>query len=316
MGARIHARVSVSAGLRSKMEWWLAEVGLDVTWLASDAELEAVLGEVEVVLCGAPIRVDWTQATRLRLLHVLGSGVELLHGAPGLCAEAVVTNSRGIHGNEMRDHVLCMMLAFARELPRVFHQQHERRFEQFAAGTLSGCTLGILGLGHVGRSVAEGAAALGMRVIGTRAHPQATPFVDRVGGPNDTLEVLRASDYVLVSVPATTATRGLLGARELSVLPGHAVLVHVSRGGVVDEAALVEALGEGRLRGAALDVFSQEPLPENSPFWGLSNVIVSPHYAGTSADYLQRALGVFLQNLELLAAGREPLTRVDLARGY
>ncbi len=278
--------------------------------------LSAALGEVEVLLCGQPIGIDWSGATRLRLIHVLGSGVELLHGAPGLPDGVTVTNSRGIHGPEMRDHVLAMLLAFAREFPRTFAQQRERRFEQFAAGTLADRTLGVLGLGHVGRSIVEGAAALGMRVIGTRAHPQATPFVERVGGPEDTLEVLRVSDYVVVSVPAISSTLPLIGERELAAVPEHAVLVNVSRGGVVDEDVLLDALRRGRLRGAALDVFTSEPLPPDSPFWELSNVIVTPHYAGVSHDYMQRALALFVQNLEHLASGREPLTPVDLKRGY
>jgi phosphoglycerate dehydrogenase-like enzyme len=171
-GVVVHARVPVAAAMRGKIEWWLAEVGLQVVWLASDDELSRALPQVELLLCGQPIQIEWAQAKRLRLIHVLGSGVELLHGAPGLPAGVVVANSRGIHGGEMRDHVLAMLLAFARDLPRIFALQRERKFEQFAAGTLVDRTLGILGLGNIGRSVAEGAAALGMRVIGTRAHPQ------------------------------------------------------------------------------------------------------------------------------------------------
>lgn len=281
-----------------------------------EENLGANIADVEVLLCGIAPKIDWSAAKRLRLLHFMGAGIDHLWPAVGLDPSVVIANARGMHAMEMRDHTLAMMLAFERELPRAVEQQRSKQWVPFVAGTLAGKTLGILGLGEVGLPIARAAKALGMRVIGMRNRPIPTPEVDQIILPDNLSTMLNKVDYLVVTAPLTSRTRGLLGARELAQLGSHAVLVVISRGGIVDEFALAEALREGRLRGAALDVFAEEPLPETSPLWTTPNLVLTPHISGWMADYLRRAVQIFLTNLERFERGEEVLTLVDRNREY
>lgn len=276
----------------------------------------AKLAEIEVMLCGIAPKIDWSIAKQLRLLHFMGAGIDHLWPAKGLDPSVVIANARGMHAMEMRDHTLAMLLAFERELPKAMEQQRHKEWRPFVAGSLAGKTLGLIGLGEVGRPIALAAKSLGMRVIGMRNRPILTPEVDQMVLPDDLPKLLVQSDYVVVTAPLTSRTRGMLGARELALLAPHAVLVVISRGGIVDESALAEALRSGRLRGAALDVFAEEPLPETNSLWATPNLIVTPHVSGWMADYLQRTLRIFLTNLTRFESGEEVLTPVDREREY
>ena len=281
-----------------------------------DATVASRLGEVTVLVTGVAPRVDWSGAVRLRLLQFLGAGVDSLWPAKGLPAEVEIANARGIHMPEMSEHALTMILAFARDLPRVFEQRARRVWRPFASEPVAGKTVAILGLGEVGRAVAQRCEALGMRVVGTRFGAGAVAHVEAVFGADDLDRVLPQADYVVVTLPLTDRTRGLIGARELALLRPTAVLVHMSRGGIVDEAALEVALRAGRLRGAALDVFATEPLDEQSSLWTVPNLIITPHLAGVVHGYVERAFAVALENVERLERGEPPRTRVDRERGY
>jgi phosphoglycerate dehydrogenase-like enzyme len=208
------------------------------------------------------------------------------------------------------------MLAITRGLPAAWTAQAKRAWEPLPAGSVSGKTVALIGLGEVGRSVAAACAALGMRVLGVRADPGPVPHVDEVRGPDGLEPILRAADFVVVAVPLTDRTRGMLGAREIAWMKRGAVLVNVARGGIVDETALAAALRTGKLGGAALDVFAEEPLPASSPLWSTPNLVVTPHIAGWVHDYLERAIACFLANLARVEDGLPPATGVDPARGY
>jgi phosphoglycerate dehydrogenase-like enzyme len=293
----------------------LARSGAQVVSVTQTTLLER-LPEVEVLLCADAPRIDWSPARRLRLLQLMGSGVDTLWPAEGLAEEVAIANARGIHLPEMRDHALAMILAFERRLPRILSQQARGEWSRFSAGTVAGKTVGILGLGEVGRSLALACAALGMRVVGTRTSARPTPGVDEVVPPEAIERVLAAADYLVVAVPLTPETRGMLGAEALSKLRPNAVVVNIARGGVIDEGALDAALRGGKLRGAALDVFETEPLPAESPLWSTPNLVVSPHIAGQVPHYVRRALALFLENLDLVERGLPPRTQVDRRRGY
>lgn len=281
-----------------------------------EQNLDAKLPEAEVLLCGVAPKIDWSVAKRLRLLHFMGAGIDHLWPATGLDPNVVIANARGMHAMEMRDHTLAMLLAFERELPKAMEQQRRKEWLPFVAGSLAGKTLGLIGLGEVGLPIARAARALGMRVIGMRNRPVSTPEVDQMVLPDDLPKLLVRADYVVVTVPLTSRTRGMIGAREIAMLAPHAVLVVISRGGIVDESALAEALRTGRLRGAALDVFAEEPLPESNPLWSTPNLIVTPHISGWMADYLPRAMRIFQTNLARFECGEEVLTPVDREREY
>lgn len=272
--------------------------------------------DAEVILGFRPLRDGAVQARHLKWVHSIGAGVE------NLCQDVlgtgiVVTNSH-VHGDVIAEHVWALVLAHARRLPAALAGQTARRWlRDGVIGTVvRDRTLGVLGLGTIGREVARRAAAFGMRVVGTKRTPAPVEGVAQVLPPDRIDEVLRAADVLAITLPFTGETRGTVGARELALLPRGAFVVNVGRGGLVDEQALAEAIRAGRLSGAGLDVFETEPLPEGSPLWTLPGVIVTPHVGGAFAGFLDRAVPFFCENLRKYLSG-EPLQNVvDPARGY
>jgi phosphoglycerate dehydrogenase-like enzyme len=272
--------------------------------------------EAEVILGFRPLREGATRAKHLRWVHSLGAGVEnLCQDVAG--TDILVTNTH-IHGDVLAEHIMALVLAHTRRLPALLAGQAEGRWIRDGAvgAVIRGKSLGILGLGTIGTELARRAAAFGMRVWGVRRSGAAVPGVDRVVAPAAMDDVLKASDVLAITVPLTPETRGLIGARELALLPRGAFVVNVGRGGTVDEAALAAAIQSGHLAGAALDVFEQEPLPAASPLWHLPGLIITPHVAGSSPDFLGRAVPFFCENLRRYLAGEALLNRVDVTRGY
>jgi phosphoglycerate dehydrogenase-like enzyme len=290
---------------------------------AQEAEWAALVAEAEVMfdLYRPSSRDLPRQAPRLRWVQLSSSGVRQLVEATGLAAsDVVVTNVAGVHAAALAEFVALALLYFAKQMPRVLADQRRHRWERFAGYGLRGRTLGVVGLGEVGREVARVAAALGMRVVATRRTPRPgaplPPGVAAVHPPEGLRRLLAESDDVALTVPHTPATTGLLGEAELRLMRPGAVLVNAARGAVVDEAALVRVLQEGHLGGAALDVFAVEPLPADSPLWDLPNVLVSPHSMSTVAGENDRIVDLFCDNLCRYLAG-QPLHHVyDRARGY
>jgi phosphoglycerate dehydrogenase-like enzyme len=256
---------------------------------------------------------------QLRWLHARSAGVDHLLFPALVDSDVVLTNGRGVFAPGLGEFVAAAVLYFAKDLGRMRRNQTLRRWQPFCVDCLRERTLGIVGYGDIGRAVAERMRGFGMRVLGLRRRPEVSagdPLVDEVLGPERLDELMERSDYVVVSTPLTPATRGLVGARAIAAMKPSAVLVNVGRGPAVDEAALVAALQAGRIRGAALDVFDQEPLPAAHPLWGLDNVLLSPHCGDHTQGWLAEAMQAFLDNLERFRRG-EPLAGVvDKHRGY
>ncbi|MEX2206136.1 MAG: D-2-hydroxyacid dehydrogenase [Myxococcota bacterium] len=286
-----------------------------VIWTHED-ELRAGIGEIEALLAFRPPRGVWAGATRLRLFQMMGAGVDALLPAPDLPEAVRIANARGIHGPHMSEFALGMVLALAKRVPRALEQSRDRLWKPYGVDTIAGRTLAILGLGSIGAAVAELASRLGMRVIGTQREPKDTKHVAEVVRPERTEQVLRAADYLVVLVPLTPETRGSLGARELAWLKPGAYLINLARGGIVDEDALAEALRAGRLAGAALDVFAEEPLSASSPLWSAPNTILTPHVAGLGPGYMERLTEIFAENLDRIENDLPLRNEVDRARGY
>lgn len=272
----------------------------------------------------AEIMVGWNipreavqRATRLKWVHSTAAGVDQLLYPEVYERDIVITSSSGIH-QPLVEHVFAVMLAFSRRLHVAVRHQLARRWDRarVVGDEVSGTTLGILGLGTIGREIAEKARAFGMRVIGTKRTPGALPGVDRVLPPEGLGEVLRESDVVVVVLPLTGDTRGLIGEQELRLMKRTALLINVGRGPIVQEAALVRALREGWIAGAALDVFEREPLPADSPLYDFENVILTPHVSGTSPRYMDRAVPLLCENLKRYVRGEPLLNVVDKERGY
>ncbi|SEO29304.1 Phosphoglycerate dehydrogenase [Halogranum amylolyticum] len=243
-------------------------------------------------------------ATNLRWIQCLSAGVDHYDLEALREREIVLTNSSGIHAEPIAEQTLCYLLMFERGLVQATRQQGRGVWERFEGGELRGKTLGVVGVGSIGTRVAELGAALGMTVVGTKRDTSERPAaVDELFAADDYHEVLRRSDYVVLAVPLTEETRGLLGGEELRLMSSDTVLVNVARGDVVDEAALTAALQNRSIRGAALDVFETEPLSADSPLWDLSNVVVTPHMAGSTPKKPERWRELLRQNYEALDAG-------------
>lgn len=253
-------------------------------------------------------------ASGLRWISVGGSGTD--HLQPWDSARLTVTNAAGVAADMMAEYALGMMLHFSLDLPGLMRRKAERHWGPAKVEPIAGTTLLILGLGRTGQAMARRARAMGMRVLGTRANPAPVAHVDEVHGMAALHALLARADYTLVCVPLLPSTRGLLDRAAFAAMRPGGVLVDVSRGGVVDETALMAALASGRLRGAALDVFQTEPLPADHPLWGFGNVVISPHCAGVHDGWEAEALRLFARNLTRYRSG-EPLTNiVDPERGY
>jgi phosphoglycerate dehydrogenase-like enzyme len=284
--------------------------------LNSRADLEAAIGDIEVIFVFRPPRGVWAGAGRLRLIQTIGAGVDSVLPAPDLPAGVRITNARGVHGERMSEHALAMMLAFAKQLPQALANQRVRNWQTYIPGTLAGKTCSILGMGTIGRAVAERAKNFGMRVIGIQRDPKPCRHADEVLPPEQIPRALQQADYLVVILPKTPQTSNLLDTKLLANLRPDAVLVNIARGGIVDEAAVAAMLRQGRLRGAALDVFAEEPLPESSDLWMIPNLIITPHVAGLYPGYLDRVLEVFTDNLERLENGKPLRNEIDRTRGY
>jgi phosphoglycerate dehydrogenase-like enzyme len=274
------------------------------------------IAEIEYLFALAPPRGHWARAERLRLIQALGAGVDHLLPAVGLSQRVVIANQRGMSAAPMAEFALALVLALVKQLPFFVAAQRERAWRRRLPDRVEGKTLGILGLGAIGLALAERAHPLGMRVIGTQRMPKPHPAVARVEPQSGTARVLAESDVVVILLPLTEETRGSLSARELASLRPGAYLVNLARGGIVDESALVAALRDGRLAGAAFDVFATEPLPAESPLWDAPNLWITPHTAGGFPDLLDVSVGLFAENVARLERGEDVVSRVDLTRGY
>ncbi len=303
------------------------EVGGHFTGDGSDRVPEALLEAIRgaEVYCGFGLpREAFRAAENLRWVHSGAAGVSGTLYPEMRASDVVLTNSAGLHAEPMAEHALAMALHFARGLDVAERARAERRWAHGdLAGSggplrvLAGCRLGVLGYGGVGSAVGRRAAALGMRVLGLRRTPAEAPAeVERMLVPDELDRLLRESDVLVVALPETDATRDLLGAPELALLGEEGVLINLSRGAVVDEEALVSALGAGRIRGAGLDVFREEPLPADHPLWEMENVLITPHVAGVSGRFWERETGLLLENVERYLNGRPLRNRVDKERGY
>jgi phosphoglycerate dehydrogenase-like enzyme len=291
---------------------------------AAQKRLEAALADTEVLYGFPPsperARELLARAAGLRWFQAASAGVDRLGQSGFLERQVMVTNSSGVAVTPIGEYVLMVMLMFAKSAHRLFRSQAERRWTRFLPAELRGRTVGVVGMGHIGTEVARLAQAFGCRVLAIRGSAarrrRGEPPADELLPPSDLRYLLSESDYVVLAVPLTERTRHLIGEQELRAMKPAAVLINISRGAVVDEAALVRALKEGWIGGAALDVFEREPLSEESELWDMENVIVSPHVSGATEIYFQRAVPIFCENLRRYLDGRPLLNVIDPQRGY
>ena len=280
------------------------------------SKVDAFIGDAEILVTFGPMMHDrvFKNATKLKWVQALGSGVDGITDQPSLPEGTIVTNIKGIHGAPVAEAALTSMLALARDLPRSLRAQKDHRWERWPARTLDGKTVVIVGVGLISEALAPRCKALGMTVIGVSGTPRDLPGFDRIEPRTRLLETVAEADHLVLLAPHTDETHHMIDTRTIAALKPTAYLINLARGGVVDERALVEALENKRLAGAALDVFATEPLPPNNPLWDMDNVILTPHLGGFFDEYPDYALPVIEENLRRFLAG-DRANMINLVQG-
>ena len=302
-GSRVAGRIGDWDDLKAEIEGRLPDAR--VTVARNRAETRERIASADVLVAiGLPAEL-LDAATDLEWIQSLYAGVGGFD-VDGLRDRGIaLTSGAGIHAEAVAETVFGYALIFERGFLRGLAQQRDRTWRRYPTGELADGTLGIVGVGEIGRRVAELGRAFGMTVIGTKREPDADiDHVDEVFGPDALHAVANRSDYLVLACPLTEETRGLFGREEFVAMPSSAVLINVARGPIVDHDALVVALQEGLIRGAALDVTDPEPLPPESPLWTVPEVVVTPHVAGSTDQYWRRGAELFAENYAKFLDGR------------
>jgi len=282
-------------------------------------QLDALLAGAEVIFAFRLPRDLLARAPNLKWIQVTAAGVDGFIDNELRQSPVIMTNTSGIHAIPIAEFVVSFMLMFVKQAPRYFDLKQKKQWQRPIPDILYSRTVGIVGLGRIGREVARLSKAFGMRVIATRRSAKSgarARNVDLVLPREQLPQLLSESDFVVIALPLTPETENLIGEAELRAMKPAAYLINIGRGCIIDEEALVRALSEGWIAGAGLDVFATEPLPLESRLWELPNVILSHHVSGDMTDYNVRATGVFCENLKRYLEGKRLLNIVGKKRGY
>lgn len=299
----------------------------EVTYIKNDDDLLPALREAEVY-CGFSLPKNWREAApHLRWLQFPGAGVDSLRHHPVLQADSgiLVTTAAGVHATNISEYVFCSMMMFNRSWPEMVRYQDRHIWAHTGTGyplrerELHGTTLGLVGLGNIGRHIAQMARTFRMKVLATRFSARANeqdPDVDQLYPFEQLHEMLGQCDYVVIATPLTEQTEKMIDEAALRAMKSNAYLVNIGRGKEIDEEVLIRALREGWIAGAGLDVTAQEPLPPESPLYDLPNVILTPHISGATEFYEARLADIFVDNLRRYRAGQPLHNLYDARRGY
>lgn len=265
-------------------------------------------------------REAFRMCPNVRWVHSRSVGLERTLFPELMASPVPLTNGTGVFSASLGEFALAAILYFAKDFRRMIRNQMAGVWEAFDVMPISDHTVGIIGYGDIGRAVATRVRSMGMRVLAVKRHvsplDSTDPLVEQIYGPERRIEMLSHCDYVVAAAPLTSETRGMIGEAEFAAMKSTAVVINVSRGPVISEKALVSALSSGRIKGAALDVFDHEPLPEGHPFYKLENVLLSPHCADHTPDWLEQAMQFFLAQFERFRKGEPLMNVVDKKLGY
>ena len=286
---------------------------------------------VDEEIVDAEIAIAWSirpepiaAAKKLHWIHSPAAAVHQLMFPELINSDIVLTNAREVHGPVVGEHVIALIFALAKKIPGSVHLQEKHIWGQQIlwdevprVREVAGATLGLIGLGSIGRAVTTSVKALGLKVIAVREHPEkGSEGADAIYSPSQIDEIFRQADYIVLAAPVTDSTKAIANAQRLALMKPGACLINVGRGPLVDEAALTAALREKKIGGAALDVFSKEPLPADSPLWDVPNLLITPHTAALTDKLWQRHYALFSENLRRHLEGVPLLAVVDKVRGY
>ena len=249
------------------------------------------------------LKFDLKDAVNLKWIQALGTGLDGITDQPSLSPKVTITSLHGVHGAPVSEAAIAGMLALSRDIPRFVRQQDEQYWGRWPAKLLQGKTVGILGIGVIAEALAPKCKAFGMTVIGITSAPRKVAGFDRVHAMSELMSVLPELDHLVLLTPYSATTHHMIDAKVFAAMKPTSYFVNVARGGVVDENALVEALRQNRIAGAALDVFSEEPLPADNPLWSFKNVIISTHQGGFCDTYVDLAMPILERNMRCFLAG-------------
>lgn len=292
----------------------------------SEGNLDGDISDAEVYFSWyflKPTTLDkiLTTATQLRWHHAPNAGVNHIltptFTPTYLERNLILTNSAGVHGIPIAEFVIAFMLAHAKKLRQLYTFAAQHHWQRgFQIQDLWDAKLLIIGAGGIGQEIAARAKVFGMEIYGSRRHPEPLPNFDKVVGANEWRSLLPEVDYVVIATPLTKETKGMIDAEVLRLMRPNAYLINIARGAIVDESALVKALQEGWIAGAALDTVFTEPLPSESPLWLLPNIFITPHCSAHSSRVKERSLALFLNNLTSYRHGKPLKNVVDINAGY
>ncbi len=293
----------------------IVTLNVDGSWGGDPTDAELAYISVDALISGSIMTLvrELPRIDTMRWIHTFSIGVDHPAFRPIVDRGITLTNGAGTQSMPIAQYVLLMMLHHIKCMPAMERAQARREWNRVPADELTGKTVALLGLGGIGLEVARLAAALNMRVVGLRRRPDEVPNVERIFPPEAVGDLCAEADFLVICAPLTRATHGIIGAAELARMKPSAYLINVARGPLVDERALIAALRDGRIAGAALDVFEVEPLPPDHELWTLPNVVITPHCSPASPMHIVRGTELFLQNLERHVAGQPLLNIVDPA---
>lgn len=308
--------------LRGRLEQAFPEV--EFVQLPNDRRLAKEIVDTDVFIGWSLSPKFLPTAKKLRWIHSPAAAVNQLLSPELVESDIVVTNSTGVHAPVVAEHALAVLLALAKRLPQTMRFQGKKKWSQDLLWgghprprEVDGATVVVVGMGAIGREFTPHAKALGMKVLAVREDPnKGASGADQVYGIVDLDHVLPEADYVLVCAPLTSSTAKIINKARLKKMKRDAYLINVSRGQLIDEPALLEALKRKWIAGAALDVFSEEPLPRNSKFWELDSLLITPHTAAVTERLWERHARFITENLKRFLAGQSLLSQVDKLRGY
>lgn len=288
---------------RERLEEWFPELTVE-TATHPDAATNADKADI-LMTFGPQTTADlFERAQNLKWVQSLGVGLDGITDRPALTPRAIVTSTRGMHGPPVAEATIALMLSLIRKLPTLARQQDRHEWRRYQVGLLHNKTAGIVGVGVIGEALAIRLKAFGMRVVGITGTPRNLPGFDEMRQRDPLAEAVRDLDFVILLLPLTEESRGMVDASVFAAMKPSAFLINVARGGVVDEAAMLAALRDGTFAGAGLDVFSTEPLPADSPLWDENKIVINPHNAGLCDVYADIALEIIRPNMEAFLAGR------------
>ena len=309
---------SISPRLKVRDIWELSRADIKGD-SAARGELDTLLADVEVFYCFRLPRDLIARAPKLKWIQVMSAGVERFLDDDLRRSPVILTNVSGMHATPIGEFVMEQMLMFAKNAPFCFDLKQKKQWQRYSTSVLRGKTVGIIGLGNIGREVARLSKAFGMRVVATRRstpRKQRARNVDLMLPRQELPRLLTESDYVVITLPYTRETHNLFGEKELGTMKPSAYLINIGRGGIIDEDVLARALDEKWIAGAGLDVFATEPLPPESKLWDIPNLLFSPHVSGDMENYVGEATDVFCKNLKRYLEGKRLLNIVNKQRGY